>query len=423
VLVIPLLWLVLVAAGMFRPKIKRGIQARKKLFSTLLEQERTLPRGPRVWFHSSSMGEFEQAKPIISALKEHHPSVVVIVSFFSPSGYEHSRSYQHADIITYIPFDTRSKASRFLDIIRPDAAIMVRYDIWPNHIWELHRREIPILIGNATMRRQTPRRLPLAASFHHHVYGAMSEILTVTEDDAQSFDVFNLNGPFVHAVGDTRYDQVYMRSLDAQQRHVISPHILQNKRIIVAGSSWQEDEDVLLPAFLSLSAELDDLLLILVPHEPTVEHLDDLESSLHSTISTIRFSSLHEYRGEKIILIDSIGILLSLYAYADLAYVGGSFRQGVHNVLEPAVFGIPVLFGPRYRNSPEPLALVDRGGAFVVNDTNSLYRTMKNLLCESTARISAGEKAERFVHSNRGATSRFLNRLQPYLIEKRPVDI
>jgi 3-deoxy-D-manno-octulosonic-acid transferase len=401
--------------GYFSRKIRRGIHGRQGLFETLARQVARLSPGPRVWFHSSSLGEFEQAKPIIAELKKRLPDIRVIVTFFSPSGYEHSKKYQLAEVNSYIPFDTEKGASRFLDLIRPDVAVMVRYDVWPNHIWELQRRGIPIMIANATMRRQTKRRLPIVRNFHHYVYNAIDEILTVSDSDVEAFNLFSLDHPRIEAVGDTRYDQVCIRSAEARKRHIIPEGILAGKKVIVAGSSWPEDEEVIIPAYLQLQEKRQDMLLIIVPHEPIVEHIEELERQLAGKSSSIRFSALNEYRDERVIIVDSIGILLILYAYAHIAYVGGSFRQGVHNVLEAAVYGVPVLFGPRHRNSHEPLMLVGQGGAFVINDSRELYRTLDNLLSDELSRRSAGERAATFVQSNVGATDRFLQHLLPYL--------
>jgi 3-deoxy-D-manno-octulosonic-acid transferase len=413
--VLPILWVLLQTLGLFNAKARRGIRGRTGLFEALARSIAALPPGNRIWFHSSSMGEFEQAKPIIAELKRQMPGARVIVTFFSPSGYEHSRSYQLADIISYLPFDTHRSARRFLDLVRPDAAVMVRYDIWPNHIWELRRRNIPILIANATMRRTTKRRLPIVRTFHRYVYDAINEILTVSPGDVEAFQLFGLRHATLQSIGDTRFDQVSIRSAEATKRNIIPPAVLQGKKVIVVGSSWPEDEAVVLPSLLELQAGMRNLLTIIVPHEPTLRYLEDLEASLPRTTTFVRFSALNEYAGEPFIIVDSVGILLTLYHYAHIAYIGGSFRQGVHNVLEAAVFGIPVLFGPRHRNSHEPLQLLDQGGAFVVNDSQELTRTLHNLLNDETARMTAGERAALFVRAHLGATDRFLTHLEPYL--------
>jgi 3-deoxy-D-manno-octulosonic-acid transferase len=414
-IVIPLLWIAIQLLGLVSHKARRGIEGRRGLFIVLQHQLEQLDPGKRVWFHSSSMGEFEQAKPIIAELKKRHPDVRVILTFFSPSGYEHSKKYPMGDVISYLPFDTRHQARRFMDLVRPDAAVMVRYDVWPNHIWELQQRHIPTMIANATMRRQTKRRIPLIKQFHHYVYNAIDNILTVSESDIGAFQFFSLHHPKIQAIGDTRYDQVSARSEEAKRRHIVPQGILDGRRVIVAGSSWPDDEEVILPTFLQLQKAFDNLRLFIVPHEPTVERIEELERELTGKTPFIRFSALNEYNNERIIIVDSVGILLILYGYAHIAYVGGSFRQGVHNVLEAAVFGVPVVFGPRHRNSQEPLMLVERGGGFVVNNREELFRTLDNLLRDEMARTTAGERAAKFVRSNVGATERFLQHLEPYL--------
>lgn len=415
VLFIPLFWAAVKVMALFKRKVRKAIRGRRELFERLAADTAKLGDGPRIWVHSSSMGEFEQAKPIIAALRRRMPDLRIIVTFFSPSGYEHSRTYPHADVIGYIPFDTSRNARRFLDLARPTVAVMVRYDIWPNHIWELRRRSIPVVIANATMRRSTPRRLPVLKAFHRNVYNAIDRILTVSPKDVEVFQALGLSHPLLEVIGDTRYDQVESRSTDARKRSIIPPAILQGRKVIVAGSTWPEDEAVLLPAFLAMKRTIRDLLLIIVPHEPTLEHIEDLERELTGRTPTIRFSSLNEYAGEDVVIVDSIGILLVLYASAHIAYIGGSFRQGIHNVLEAAVYGIPVVFGPRHGNSHEPLQLVERGGAFVVNGSEDLQRTMENLLQDDMSRATAGKRAAAFVGANLGATQRILSHLEPYL--------
>ena len=418
VVVIPALWLAIRVLSLFNKKIRRGIRGRHGMFVQLRDQMAQLRPGKRVWFHASSMGEFEQAKPIIAELVKRHGDVRIIATFFSPSGYEHSKKHQIVDVISYLPFDTRASARRFLALVRPDAAIMVRYDIWPNHIWEASKLRIPMFIANATMQRMTPRRIPLIRNLHHHVYNAIDNIMTVSESDIESFRMFALDRPKLYAIGDTRYDQVVVRSKEAKKRHIIPGSVIEGKKVIVVGSCWPEDEDVIIPAFIKLQQSMPDLLLLLVPHEPTLDHIQQLERELDGKTTFIRFSALNEYSGERVIIVDSVGLLLILYAYSHIAFVGGSFRQGVHNVLEAAVFGVPVVFGPRHRNSQEPLMLVERGGGFIVNNTDELYRTFRNLLEDDSARKAAGQRAASFVQANTGATDRFLQHLEPYLQTK-----
>ncbi len=412
--IVPALLVAIQVLRVFNKKVDRSIIGREHLFEQLETAIAKLPAGPRMWFHSSSLGEFEQAKPIIAELKKREPSVQIVVSFFSPSGFEPSRKYKLADVITYLPFDTARNARKFISIVKPTAAIMVRYDVWPNHIDQLKKAGIPVYLANATMRTTSRRFWPMVKYFHSQVYGNFKAILTVSETDAAMFRKFNLNGVPVHPIGDTRFDQVLIRKKEAEGKHLIASSIIEGKKIFVVGSSWESDEDVILPVIFRLQNEIPSLLMILVPHEPTVENLERIESSLNGSATSIRLSNLNDYSGERILIVDSIGILVALYKYAHVAYVGGAFRSGVHNVLEPAVYGVPVLYGPRHKNSQEAIALSEEKGGFVIQDEQSLQEILDLLICNEEKRTAAGKHANQFVHENAGATERFLVYLQDY---------
>jgi 3-deoxy-D-manno-octulosonic-acid transferase len=358
------------------------------------------------------MGEFEQAKPIIAALRKKYRNIHIIVTFFSPSGYDHSKNYKLADIITYIPFDTKANAHRFLELVQPTAAVFVRYDVWPNHIWELTARNIPVFIANATMRPTSARFYPLLKNFHRLLFNNFESILTVSTQDADAFARFGLTHPSIESIGDTRYDQVWQRSADAKKKHLLPPALLKGKKILLAGSTWPEDEEVLFPSIKKILQYDSSVLVILVPHEPTEDALEEAETRLGSKPRSIRFSNLNDYANERIMIVDSIGILMALYQYASVAYVGGSFRQGIHNVLEPAVYGIPVVYGPKHTNSQEAIELLRRGGGFVVNDQQECYRTLRKLLDDKEANSAAGSKAFALVEGNIGATDRFIQHLE-----------
>ena len=412
---IPLFWMLLQIAALFNTKIRRGIEGRRGLFEKIERDISKLTSKRRVWFHSSSMGEFEQAKPIIAALRKKYRDINIIVTFFSPSGYDHSKNYKLADIITYIPFDTKANARRFLDLLQPTAAVFVRYDVWPNHLWELNARGIPAFIANATMRTTSARFYPLLKNFHRLLFNNFESILTVSAKDADAFALFGLTHPSIEAIGDTRYDQVWQRSADAKKKHLIPPAILKGKKLFLAGSTWPEDEEVLIPSIKKILQYDSNVLVILVPHEPTEDALEDIENKLGSKPRSIRFSNLNDYANERIIIVDSIGILMALYQYANVAYVGGSFRQGIHNVLEPAVYGIPVVYGPKHTNSQEAIELSRRGGGFVVNDQQECYRTLRTLLDDKKANSIAGTQAFALVEENIGATERFIQHLEKSL--------
>lgn len=414
-LVLPTLFLLFHIGKFFNKKIHQGIIGRKNLFVILKKKLEFSGKKNRLWFHASSLGEFEQAKPIISSIKEKYPDAEIVVTFFSPSGYENSKNYKSANVISYIPFDTPWNANQFVDIVQPTVAIILRYDIWPNIIWKLSEKKIPIFIANATMSKNSPRLLFALKQFHRKLYDSFSQILTVSSSDLHAFEQFKFSVPQLAAMGDTRFDQVKRRSIDARNKQLFSNTLIDGKKIFIVGQSWGEDEEIILPVIFKLMKQDPSLLTVIVPHEPTVEHLEQLEDDLRGNSTFIRFSEMSNYDNEQIILIDSIGILVALYKYAHVVYVGGSFRQGIHNVLEPAVFGVPVLYGPKHTNSQEAVELVKRGGGFVVEDEKSLYRHLRTFLENDERRSDAGKISKSFVEENCGATDRFLHYLEPYI--------
>ncbi len=410
-IVLPLLFLFFQVFKLFNKKVKSAIEDRKQLFLTLPEKLNNLKRGNKIiWFHSSSMGEFEQAKPIIEKLKQ-NDKISIFVTFFSPSGYNNSQKYSFADAISYIPFDTVWNMKRFIEMLKPDLAVFMRYDIWPNTIWELKKNKIPSFIVDATMRSDSKRKWLFAKGFHVDLYSAITRILTVSETDKKNFEDFEISSEKITAVGDTRFDRVYQKSLQAKDKKLFRDGFLADKKVVVLGSSWEADEDVILPAFLKLCKYDKDVVLIVVPHEPTIEHLERTESVLGTQVKHIRFSYLNNYTDEQIIIIDSIGILLTLYYYAHIAYVGGSFKQGIHNVLEPAVYGIPVMFGPKIQTSQEAQLLVKKGAGILVHDKSEAYKALRKLLTDSAYCESLGKIAGEYVTSNIGATDKIVHEI------------
>jgi len=413
IIVIPCLWIGFHIFGLINRKAARALRARRDLLEQFQIKMNGLKTGPkRIWFHSSSMGEFEQAKPIISELKKRQPEVQIIVSFFSPSGYEHSLSYKLADVITYIPFDSRSNARKFIEVMKPSTVVLMRYDIWPNHLWVLNSLGIPVIIANATLREKLYRNIPVIRQFIRSLYNSLDCILTVSENDRMVFDRFHLTRPTLEVIGDTRYDQVWKRSAESKIRKLVGPKILVGKKVVVVGSSWKEDEIELIPALFRLFSEFSDLIVIIVPHEPTEENLECLEKELNGKISNIRFSLMHEYNSEKVILVDSVGILIALYQYGHIAYVGGSFNNGIHNVLEPASYGIPIIFGPKYFNSQEAISIVKAKVGFSGSNSDELYHQIKQFLLDDVLRKECGDRAIEFVRKNIGATERVLSYLE-----------
>ncbi len=409
---LPLLYILIRAGSLFNQKIRRGIKGRKRIFEELIVNSQSLDRSKKtIWFHSSSLGEFEQAKPIIKKLKV-DKKYNIVITFFSPSGYENSLKYPYADLISYLPFDTQTKADKFIRIVQPDLLIMMRYDIWPNMIWKLKQENIPSFIVDATMKKSSVRALPIIRSFHKILFGDVSKILTVSESDAEAFKIFNCKDEQVKVVGDTRFDRVYQKSVVALDKKLIQQSILEGKKILVAGSTWEQDEEVILPAFIKLTKYEKDVILIIAPHEPTLLNLEKIENEFADILKTIRFSHLNSYTDERVIIIDSIGILLTLYTYADVAFVGGSFKQNIHNVLEAAVYGIPVMFGPKINNSQETKELQKIGGGLMVRGKREAYRRMRSLFSDKGLRETRGKISLEYVQKSIGATNKIIEEIE-----------
>ncbi|MCK9280640.1 MAG: 3-deoxy-D-manno-octulosonic acid transferase [Melioribacteraceae bacterium] len=402
-------------APLFNQKIKIGVADREKLFENLILNLTGMDRKKKmIWFHSSSMGEFEQAKPIIEQLKKKY-NINVLVTFFSPSGYRNSLKYPYLDVISYLPIDTKTNAQRILNLVRPDLVIFMRYDFWPNLLWELDEREVPHFIVDATMKESSKRKLPVLLDFHKFLFKGFTKILTVSDIDKKNFLDFEIKKEVVCSVGDTRFDRVYQKSLAAKNKKLFKDGMFAGKQIFVVGSSWESDEEVVLPAILKLLQNDPSVIVFIVPHEPTIMHLERLEHSLINEVTSIRFSFLNNYQNEKVIIIDSIGILLTLYSYADAAYVGGSFKQGIHNVLEPAVYGIPVIFGSKIENSQEALKLVELKGAKVINNKKECYRVIRLIFSDKEVKEKMGTICKNYVLENIGATDKIISEINKYI--------
>lgn len=414
-LIMPVFYVVIRLGGVFNEKVRRGLKGRKRIFEELILNSANISKTKKlVWFHSSSLGEFEQAKPIIEDLKK-DKNINILVTFFSPSGYENSKKYPFADLVSYIPLDTFQNAKRFMQIVRPHLAVMMRYDIWPNHIWQLKKNNVPVFLVDATMKRSSPRKLPLLKNFHRILFKELTRILTVSKGDAEGFKSFGCSDKQINIVGDTRFDRVHQRSLDARKRNLINEKLLAGKKIFAAGSTWNTDEEVIIPAFIKLAKYDKSAVLLIAPHEPSVINLEKIENEFVGKLSTTRFSYMNNYNNEQVIIVDSIGILLTLYTYASAAFIGGSFKQNIHNVLEAAVYGIPVLFGPRIENSQETLELLRRGGGILIRNRREAYKQIRTLFSNEEFRREKGNIALKYVQENLGATEKIVKDILKYI--------
>ena len=407
---LPILKVTIYFLGLFDKKVREGIRGRKRLYENLIINLAGLDRNKNlIWFHSSSMGEFEQAKPIIEQIKR-NIDVNIFVTFFSPSGYNNSLKYPYADVISYLPYDSVKNAKRIISLVRPSVVIFMRYDFWPNIIWMLDRYKIPALIVDATMKNKSKRKLPLAKQFHQALFKNFIRILTISEKDKTSFEDFNIPKEILAVVGDTRFDRVHQKSIEAKKKNLFRAEILKGKKVLVLGSTWEEDEEVILPAIQKLFKYTNDVIVIIAPHEPTPKKLDELEYAFRD-IPHIRFSYKNDYSDEPVIIVDSIGILLTLYYYADVAFVGGSFKKRIHNVIEPAVYGIPVVYGPKNKNSQEAIRMIELGCGIEIKNKNEAYRIFRDLLSNDVKRSTIGEISHQYVQSNIGATEKIIHEL------------
>lgn len=411
----PLIRLLVLISPLLNKKIRESIKGRRKLFENLIINLTGIDRRKKmIWFHSASMGEFEQAKPIIEKLKN-EKSINIIVTFFSPSSYNNSLKYPYADVISYLPLDTPYLTSRFLKYVKPNLAIFMRYDFWPNMVWQLAKEQIPYLIVDATMRSNSDRLLPIVKNFHKSLFESAAKIMAVSDLDTENFKKFGINPDIVKTIGDTRYDRVYQKSIEAREKKLSGEEIFIGKKVFILGSSWESDEDIMLPAILKLIEKDKDIIVIIVPHETDLLRIEKIENLLYGKTKSIRFSYLNNYKDEKIIIVDSVGILLTLYKYASVAYVGGSFKQGIHNVLEPAVYGIPVIFGPKIENSQEAQLLVKIGGGFIVRNKKEAYRILRRIFSDEQFRISKGQINSQFTYQNTGATESIIKEINEFL--------
>jgi 3-deoxy-D-manno-octulosonic-acid transferase len=419
-IIVPLLFVSSRAAGLFNAKIRTGLRGRQRQFSWLEEKIKVLnPGSHRLWIHISSMGEFEQAKPIIREVRKRYSGIHIIVSFFSPSGFANAQAFHAADIVCYLPFDSYWGCKKFLKIINPAIVVIVRHDIWPNIIWQLKVRAIPVLLVDASISQEKERIYSLFRAVWRTLFAPLSQILTVSNEHVPKLSKIYPFPAKIISCGDTRYDQVYYRCTESDKiRFLIEGDYFQKAHTITAGSTWPSDEKVILPVIVDYLKAHAELRLILAPHEIVPVHIDDLIRNFDRfgleamTLSRILNS---DFRFFRIFVVDRIGLLANLYRFGRLAFVGGGFGPGVHNVLEPAAHGCAVLFGPRFLNSIEAPELVRRGGAVPIGDKKDLQAILHDFVNDPQKIERIGCTAKRFVEENMGASQRIVDVLATYL--------
>ena len=358
-----------------------------------------------IWFHASSLGEFEQGRPLIEKIKAEHPEYKILLTFFSPSGYEVRKNYGGADVVCYLPFDTPYRVKKFLDLSKPVMAIFIKYEFWDNYLSELKRRNIPVYIVSAIFRKEQ-----LFFKWYGGMYRKVLSYFThiFVQDDASRELLSKYGVTNVSVFGDTRFDRVQDVYKNTKQVPMVDLFVNNNRSdnqlTMVAGSSWQQDEEV----YLNYFNEHPELKLIIAPHEIHKDHLMHIESMLKRPSIRLSEATEKDIKGKSCLIVDSFGLLSSIYRYGDLAYIGGGFGAGIHNVLEAAVYGIPVIFGPKYQKFKEARDLLQVGGAFSITEEKTFESKMEELSTYRDLLEAAGAAAGDFVKSNIGATNRII---------------
>ncbi len=393
--------------AMFVPKIKLFVEGRKVVMSILIQKIKASDR--TIWFHAASLGEYEQGLPVIEKIKEYYPSHKIIVSFFSPSGYEVRKNNTVADVTVYLPLDTRSNAAKFIQLVHPEMAFFIKYEFWPNYLNELNKQQIPTYLISGIFREKQ-LFFKWYGGFYRTALNAFTYFFVQNEKSKVLLQKLGKNN--VTISGDTRFDRVGA-ILERDNSLAFIAHFVTNKTTVVAGSTWPKDEAVLANFINNTQQELK---FIIAPHNIKQDQIKELQQSLRK--KTVLYSdfiadpsiNLEEY---DVLLIDTIGILTKIYSYADIAYVGGGFgNPGVHNILEPATFGIPIVIGPNYSHFAEATALVNLKGCSTIANASEFSTTMKRLIIDEADRSEKGHICSTFVTMNRGATAMIVNRVR-----------
>lgn len=384
-----------------------------------------------IWFHSASMGEFEQAKPIIEKLKTKYPKIFIVVSFFSPSGFNTQKNYSYADYICYLPFDSQKNVTNFIQKIKPDIAVFVRYEIWRNYLKTLKLISIPILLIDATKPSNSFfRNFLLSKLWIRSNMNYFNEIITVGEIHTTFFESLKLKSTKVTTLTDTRFDRICEFVLNAKKNHIIPSSFFHGKELVlVAGSIWEQDENILIGTYNNLSKiKKNQLRIIFVPHEPTQENLLRLTSKLDSyqLLSEIiknnpecLDSEILSNNSIKNIVVDSIGFLLRLYNHGSFVYIGGAFGAGVHSVTEPAGYGLPIATGPDLSKSVDAQNLKDLGALTIINNQKEFQNWLEKMIDDSAFRENQSEIAKNYIFKNIGSTDKVIKIILNYMEDKK----
>ena len=389
----------------FNPKAKQWQEGRKSLFSDLKEK----CRGKKniICFHCASLGEFEQAKPLIERMKTEYPDVTVLLSFFSPSGYEHKKNDPMADIITYLPIDTPRCAKKFLQIVKPTAFFFIKYEFWYNFMHQLYRQKIPFFYVSAIFR---PSQIFFKKSGKWFARQLQKASFFFVQNESSKQLLSQIGITHVKISGDTRFDRVNAIAQQSFDFNNFMTSFKNGKKLLIVGSSWRPDEQILKDVFTHFK---DHYKLIIIPHHVEKKNIQEIQS-LFYPYKTILYSEIDDKTNidnEEIMIIDKIGLLSKLYRYASIAYVGGGFETGLHNILEAAVFGIPVFFGPQYQKFNEAVELTSRGGAFSIHHSAEMIEKMQEFENDKDSYERSCMLCRQYIKENLGSVEEIMTTL------------
>ena len=401
---------ILKLVAVFSPKMKLFVAGRKTVYSTLANQIQSNDK--TIWFHAASLGEYEQGLPVIEVIKQKFPAHKIIVTFFSPSGYEVRKNNTVADVTVYLPLDTTSNAKQFIQLVHPEMVFFIKYEYWPNYLNELKKQEIKTYLISGILR-ENQAFFKWYGGFYRTALKTFDYFFVQNENSKKLLQSIGFNN--VKVSGDTRFDRV-VSILERDNSLDFIATFKDNKTTIVIGSSWPKDENLLVNYINKAS---DNVKFIIAPHNIKPEQIQELKKSIRK--KTILFSEkdeiLKQVQNDKlekfqVFIIDTIGILTKIYSYADIAYVGGGFgNPGVHNILEPATFGLPVVIGPNYSHFAEATALVNMEGCISIQNQTELNEAFDLLLQNEDERFEKGHICSTFVQMNKGATQTIINHI------------
>ncbi|MFV7234490.1 3-deoxy-D-manno-octulosonic acid transferase [Flavobacterium sp. ZB4R12] len=390
----------------YSPKIKLFVEGRKVVFPTL--EQKIKPFDKTIWFHAASLGEYEQGLPVIEKIKEKFPLHKIVVTFFSPSGYEVRKNNTAADVTVYLPLDTKKNAQEFLKLVHPDLVFFIKYEYWLNYLSELKNQNTPTYLISGILR-ENQMFFKWYGGFYRKALDAFTYFFVQNENSKKL--LLQLGKTNVAVSGDTRFDRV-AAILEKNNALDFIANFKNDTLTIVIGSSWPKDEHLIVDFINSNNYNVK---FIIAPHNIKEEQIQQLKNSI--TRKTILFSekenaALAEY---DVLIINTIGILTKIYSYADIAYVGGGFgNPGVHNILEPATFGVPIVIGPNYSHFAEATALVNLEGCTSVSNKRELDAAFTNLILNEVERQEKGHICSTFVQMNKGATNMIMNTISKF---------